>query len=232
MIGAVVFGAILLIITSGLAGAVQSGTVAGRVTDAQGNPLADVRVMSLPWEDAKTDHDGRFVLEKPAQSIRFSKSGYRPVTAASSSERIDIVLEASTQSAWFPPTCAPARLPQFGETMMFTAPIGVRLHTTTDIDYRTVAIRFRGSTLEFGTGAHWTNGLPVVQVFEAMVLVHERDVHTPWGDPAAEYRGVRRDGKHWRAVYSLGQSISYDHADAIAAKYFDSIIDSLCFRWP
>jgi hypothetical protein len=31
-------------------------------------------------------------------------------------------------------------------------------------------------------------------------------------------------------VYIFGESISYDEADAIAAKYFDGIIDSLCFK--
>jgi uncharacterized glyoxalase superfamily protein PhnB len=31
-------------------------------------------------------------------------------------------------------------------------------------------------------------------------------------------------------VYLFGQSIGYDRADAIAAKYFDGIVDSLCFK--
>jgi len=65
----------------------------------------------------------------------------------------------------------------------------------------------------------------------AMMLVQERDVRTPWDDLGAEYRGIRPDGKHRRAVYLCGQSISYDHSDVIAAKYFDGIIDSLCFKW-
>jgi hypothetical protein len=79
---------------------------------------------------------------------------------------------------------------------------------------------------------HWTYGLPGVQVFSAMVRIQERDVHTPWGVPGAEYRGVRANGKFWRAVYLFGQSISYDEAAASAARYFDGIIDSLCFKWP
>ncbi len=43
---------------------------------------------------------------------------------------------------------------------------------------------------------------------------------------------VRANGKFWRAVYLFGQSISYDEAAASAARYFDGIIDSLCFKWP
>jgi hypothetical protein len=33
-------------------------------------------------------------------------------------------------------------------------------------------------------------------------------------------------------VYLFGQSISYDEAAASAARYFDGIIDALCFKWP
>jgi hypothetical protein len=224
---------ILLVgVATALAGAAQPGRVAGRAIDSAGNPLAQVRVISLPWEDTYTDHDGRFVLEKPAQLIRFSKAGYRPITKKARADRLDIVMQPGADSAWTPPACSPKGVRRFGETMMFAAPLGVRLQTTTDVDYRTVRILNRGSTLEFGTGPHWTYGLPVAQVLEAMVLVDERDVRTPWGDPGAEYRGVRADGKHWRAVYLFGQSIGYDGADAIAAKYFDGIIDSLCFKWP
>jgi hypothetical protein len=232
MISAIVIRAILLLSIATELATVSMDRVVGSVTDAEGSALADVRVMSPPSEDGKTDSAGRFVVEHPGQLIRFSRSGYRPVTAAASGGRLDIVLQRSTGSAWSPPPCSPAGPRRFGETIMFSAPPGVRLYATTDVDYRTVAIRFRDTWLEFGTGAHWTYGLPVAQVLQAMALVHERDVDTPWGDPAAEYRGVRKDGKHWRGVYSLGRSISYDHADAIAAKYFDAIIDSLCFKWP
>jgi hypothetical protein len=215
-----------------LGGVPQSAPVAGRVTDAAGTPLPQVRVMSLPWEDARTADDGRYTLEKPARLIRFSKAGYRPVTKPTPADRLDIVLQPTNDPVWAPPACSSNSVRRFGETMMFTAPPGVRLHSTSDVDYRTVAVLSRGSGLEFGTGPHWTYGQPVVQIFDAMMLVQERDVRTPWGDPGAEYRGIRANGKYWRAVYLFGQSISYDDADAIAAEYFDGIIDSLCFKWP
>lgn len=220
----------LIVVTSVLAGTLRPGPVAGTVTDAVGNPLAEVRVMSLPWEETRTDHNGRFALEKPAQLIRFSKPGYGPVTTPTRAARLDIVLQATNESSWAPPACSPRIAHRFGETMLFTAPLGLRLHATSDVDYRTVAVLSRGSALKFGTGPHSTYGLPLAQVLEAMVLVQERDVRTPWGDLGAEYRGVRANGKHWRAVYVFGESISYDQADAIAAKSFDGIIDSLCFN--
>lgn len=222
---------LLLGLIAALAGA-QSRVVTGRVTDAAGNPLPQVRVMSLPWEDAKTDDNGRFTLERPALLIRFSKPGYRSITKPATAGGLTIVLQPGSDAIWAPPTCSLTRARRFGETMLFTAPAGVRLHHATDVDYRTVSVLFRSSALEFGTGPHWTYGLPVAPVLAAMVVTHERDVRTPWGDPGAEYRGVRANGKHWRTVVLFGQSISYDDADAIAARYFDGIIDSLCFKWP
>jgi hypothetical protein len=63
-----------------------------------------------------------------------------------------------------------------------------------------------------------------------MVSVEERDIDTPWGDPAAEYRGLRQDGTHWRDIGIFSETITYDEADALAAQYFDTIMDSLCFK--
>jgi hypothetical protein len=61
------------------------------------------------------------------------------------------------------------------------------------------------------------------------VTVEERDIQTPRQDSAVEYRGTRRDGTRWRTIVIFGESIEYDSADAVAAGYFDAVIDSLCF---
>jgi hypothetical protein len=64
-----------------------------------------------------------------------------------------------------------------------------------------------------------------------MESIRERDVQTPWGDPAAEYRGRRRDGTQWRALLTIGESIQYDKAAPPVASRFDAVIDSLCFKY-
>jgi len=110
--------------------------------------------------------------------------------------------------------------------MLFAPPRGARLHKEADVDYSTVSIRYAGATLVFGTGIYWTYGLPL----QEMITVEERDVQTPRGLLAAEYRGRRADGTRWREVILFGESIKYDRANAKAAAYFDQIIDSLCFR--
>jgi hypothetical protein len=60
--------------------------------------------------------------------------------------------------------------------------------------------------------------------------VEERDIQTPWGVPAAEYRGREENGTYWREVLIPGESIGYDKATSAAAAHFDAIIDSLCFK--
>jgi hypothetical protein len=99
-----------------------------------------------------------------------------------------------------------------------------------DEDYFTISIKRAGVTLIFGSGPLWTTGLPDANRLSEMVAVQERDVLTPWGDPAAEYRGRRAEGSMWREILMFGESIGYDRASAKAAAQFDAVIDSLCFR--
>lgn len=55
----------------------------------------------------------------PARLIRFSKAGYRPVTRPTPANRLDIVLEVTSDAVWSPPACSPSSTRRFGETMMF-----------------------------------------------------------------------------------------------------------------
>jgi hypothetical protein len=102
---------------------------------------------------------------------------------------------------------------------------------STDIDYWVTGIRYRGSALEFGTGPHWGNGLPSAAGLEVLASVEERDVLTPDEHIViAEYRGVRPNGTRWRYLGSLRESIQYDEADPIAAKYFDRGLTRFALR--
>lgn len=218
--------ALLLVTSLGLSG--QTHAITGTVTDPTGKPLAGVRVLSLPWEDTVTNTAGRYSVDKPASLIRFSKTGYRPRTRSSRSPTLDVVLDRGSDE-WSPPICQPARDQRFGGSLKFGVPFGTRLHRRRDADYETVTILYRGSELKFGTGPHWSNGLPVPEVLAAMVLVRERNVRSPWDSVVAEYRGLRATGTHWRFVGTFTQTIDYDQADAIAARYFDTIVDTMCF---
>jgi hypothetical protein len=217
-----IFTAVLLCV------GIAQAQVAGRVVDSAGKPLADVRVFSGLWEDVRTDASGRFHMSRPDLLVRFSKEGYNPTTISTGAITNDIVLK-STTSSWRPPVCSRSAAGRFGERMRFAYANGTRLITGSDIDYRTVSVRFAGATLTFGTGPHWTSGLPSPSVLKEADL-EERDVWTPWGSPAAEYRGRGANGTHWRLILIMSESIGYDGASAAAATRFDAIIDSVCFN--
>ena len=114
--------------------------------------------------------------------------------------------------------------------MRFASLRGVRVREVSDDHYRMVSVQYGGATLVFGTGPNWNYGLPSLATLKAMVEVQERDVETPWGFPAAEYRGRRHDGTQWREILIFGESIEYDEARATVAAHFDAVMDSLCFE--
>jgi hypothetical protein len=181
-------------------------------------------------ETVRTDDSGQFKLSRPASLIRFSKEGHLPLTTATEAITATVVLRPVTGASWNPPACPQPGSVRFGEAMRFASPPRSRLEEQSDVDYRTVSIRYAGAALVFGTGLHWTYGLPSPKTLADMITVEERDVQTPWDSSAAEYRGRRADGTHWREVLIFGESIGYDRANAKAAAYFDQVIDSLCFH--
>jgi hypothetical protein len=212
--------------------AVGQTPLGGRVTDPSGKPLADVRVTSWFSEEVRTDDLGQFKLPRPSELIRFSKEGQQPLTIATESITDPLVLHPATLGAWKPPACPRSGVARFGGLMLFATPQDTRLDKQADVDYRTVSIQYVGAWLVFGTGIHWTYGLPHRKTLTEMIKVDERDVQTPWGSLAAEYRGRRADGSRWREIIMFGESIEYDRASAKAAAYFDQIIDSMCFTDP
>lgn len=221
---------LLFVLVISLCGvAAPQDTITGRVSDLSGRPLDDVRVVSWFGEEVRTDDLGQFKLSRPAELIRFSKDGHQPVTIVIEARMASVILKPATGASWKPPVCSqgPSR---FGDGMLFATPRGARLHKEADVDYSTVSIRYAGATLVFGTGIYWTYGLPFPTTLREMITVEERDVQTPRGLLAAEYRGRRADGTRWREVLIFGESIECDRANAKAAAYFDQIIDSLCFR--
>lgn len=221
----------ILILAAILDPAAQQATVEGRVVDSDGAPIADVRVFSPPWDELRTAADGKFGLQRPAALVRFSKRGYQPLTLVSRSLPSPLVLRRSEFPAWAPGFCATTER-RVGEAMLFALPTDVRSREARDVDYRTVAVQAHGTTLVFGAGPHWSYGLPAASTLEGTIELRERDVLTPSGDIAAEYRGQRANGRYWRNLVQFGESVGYDEATLEAAQYFDAIIDSLCFRPP
>src|SRR5215813_13149326 len=81
---------------------------AGTVTDAAGKPIAGVRVNSWPWQDSRTDATGHYTLTKPNDLVRFSMTGYRPVTRMLSSLNTPVILEPALERPRAVPNCSEA----------------------------------------------------------------------------------------------------------------------------
>jgi hypothetical protein len=216
-----------LLLLTVLWAALYSQQITGRVVTREGLPLLQVRVVSST-DETVTDEKGGFTLPRPSQLVRLSKIGYRPLTRRSADLRGDIVMEAHEATPWSPGICRGSQK-RFGDVMRFALPSAARLETVSDVDYSATSVRHGRAVLTFGSGLHWNDGLPSPRVLAEMVTVEERDIQTPRQDSAVEYRGTRRDGTRWRTIVIFGESIEYDSADAVAAGYFDAVIDSLCF---
>jgi hypothetical protein len=140
-----------------------------------------------------------------------------------------VVLERTRQEPWTPdacPTSSKAGLLEAGGSLAFRLPAGADVERGRDIDYGIAILHYGDHSLIVGDGPHWSTGLPSL---EGVVELTERDVMAPWDVSVGEYRGVRADGSHWRYIGLFGATAEYDGADADAASYFDSVLDSLCW---
>ena len=120
-----------------------------------------------------------------------------------------------------------------GDQMQFTLPSGVRNRKAWDVDYGTNTICRGKSCLRHGWGGTWSFGFPHTYLLEGIEKMRERDVQfLPDKElQGVEYRGAKGDGTLTRFVGVFGETISYSDATQDAARLFDAIIDSLCWRF-
>jgi protocatechuate 3,4-dioxygenase beta subunit len=135
---------LLLVLSVPVAASAQTS---GRVIDPSGMPVPGARVMSLPWEDTRTDADGRFSLARPADVVRFSRDGYQPRTKLTADANGTITLSPTRERGWSPSVCSGSQAHRFGNVMQFTAPARTTLDQVVDDDYRLTQVRYRGTAL-------------------------------------------------------------------------------------
>jgi hypothetical protein len=215
-----------------LAGVAAVGEIRGRVvSDSIG--LADVDVVSMPKGRATTIFNGDFLLMEPGEVIRFSLRGYRPVTKTRDQliANSEVELRKDDEAVWSPPQCFQStRSPVYGYPLQISVPRGVEPQRHIDDDYQTVTIDYKRCRMTLGWGALWSFGIPGnKEYFKDLVRLTERDMGLGGKFVGSEYRGLRSDGTRWRWVGVVGASVTYDHATDAAARYFDAIIDTLCW---
>ncbi len=205
----------------------------------------------LNWTYA--DAEGKFSLPKarfrglnaPAQvPVSFRADGYRPTTRIAESESFalgDVMLDDGATTEWKVALCAaPLGKGQatIGFEMQFTLPANVVPSSYSDSDYSGRIVQFDAGVKTFSlrtmNGALCCSGNPWPDRYLNSTSVTERAWIVRVGErkfDGLDSRGVAKDGTRWRWVGPLlGEQAEYSGANEQAAKFFDSILDSLCIR--
>lgn len=214
----------------------RDSVLVGRVVDAQGRPLAQVQVLSLPWGYAVTGADGTFRVERPYDLVRFSADGYAPRTLRRTAVPAEVIMRPSYEPARVLPRCATDVKNDPRQLGDLRYPLPEDARQVRDDHYAMVNVQYRGDWLEHGHGPYWSTGLPSASVWDALTIVVERDVRVDWdsSSPAtqpdiAEYQGRFANGSLFRFVGTYGETVSYEDASPEAAAHFDRLIDQLCW---
>jgi hypothetical protein len=206
----------------------------GTVTDAAGKPVQGVRVGGGPGEDTRTDASGHYTLAKPRDLVRFSMSGYRPVTRLFNSLATPVMLQVADERPQALPECADAVKKdkrQADMSLRLALPRDGKIKAGVDADSRVVAVGYHVDWMVSGSGARWASGVPEVKLWKQLIKVEERDITVD--DPQvtiADYSGMLQDGSHFRYIGLPGQGISYIDASIDSANFFDGLLESLCWN--
>jgi hypothetical protein len=223
-----VAGILLLLVASAYA------QMRGRVVSSDGTGLQDVLITSEA-DYLKSDPDGGFSISGRGQVIRFSKSGYRPVTRFLTELKTNVRMVQDPMGLWKMSFCSgpPTSSMISGWNMRFQIPRGVQVRKGGDIDYSTNVVCRGNQCMQHGWGPLWSLGMPPfpTEFLAGLKEMTERDIHNFQAPefPGVEYRGLRTDGTYMRWVGFLGESISYDHANKESASLFDALIDTFCW---
>jgi hypothetical protein len=191
----------------------------------------------------------------PEVPVSFRSEGYRPATriAAMQDSVVNVALEDGKASAWTVPLCketlkmvspcgvGPGAKPHaaIGNEMVLrlpcdaAAPIG-----NGDVDYSSQFVSYTHGDktyyLRTMSGPICCSGHPLAAQYLSAQWVSERAwlirLNSRRGD-GLDARGISFDGTRWRWVGPLvGEFAEYVGADSDAAKYFDAILDGVCFQ--
>jgi hypothetical protein len=223
-----------LSLSSSLAQSPMTLPYTGTVTNAAGQPIAGVHIVSSPSEETRTDASGHYTLNKPLDLIRFSLAGYRPVTKLLSSLTGPVIMQPAPER--------PRALAECSEVVkqdkrQVDMPLRVSLPRTAKVkaaiegDSHILAVGYHTDWMFHSSGPQWVYGLPDLKLWKQFIKVEERDI-TVDNKPVTitDYAGLLQDGAHFRFIGMPGQSIAYTDATVDAAAFFDGILETLCWN--
>ena len=226
----------------GLAQAQMSPGVHGVVVSESGKPLSGVTVRTrkrcCPFMEKQTitDESGSFILQPDAVVAHFRADDFRPLSVVvhSGQEDLRIVLEGAEGTTWKIPFCASLKEhgERVGSTFKFLVPEAVATSGHTDVDYRKYFMKYPHTTdtLVLWSGPYASNVDPDGELLENSTSFSERWISAPaTPNIGIDAVGFSKDGKPWRwCGLLITDSGSYIGVSPEAAKYFDTVIDSVC----
>jgi hypothetical protein len=236
---------IVVALLAGLATGEESG-LKGIVTDAQGKPLAGVKVFGSSTnccpaksDQAETNSAGEFHLDHPGGVIRLRKEGFAPQSFVVRPDAADahIVLREADNNLTIP-QCKKSRR---GYTRVGFQHIGFDLpkHGVQvrggkwDVDYVRYVIRLneKASSLELWFGPYAISSQPDDKQFiDSLDFAQREATITGVGSAGMESSGHFANGNSWRRLVFMGAGgATYRDSPPQEAVVYDQIIESACF---
>jgi hypothetical protein len=218
----------------------------GTVVSDDGAPLSGVQVSYL-GNVSQTDQSGFYRLGLPeiplsSARIQFRLSGYLITTkiiSLSAMSQLDVVMHRGTDP-WTPKLCksVPDRSNRIGWRMKVAIPEGIAVKYDSDVDNSTYKIRYKSAngeeTMLMGIGPLWGSVMPPIDRLLPSTTIQEREITWKIWKTAkkggTDYHMRDQEGRMWRETGYIGESISYWEVSEEAAKFFDSIIDDMCWE--
>jgi hypothetical protein len=208
--------------------------MSGIVVDAQGTPIPDVWV----WHHGdrsgvKTANDGHFEFRTNAPVVVFRKPGLSSV-AVRTANRTDFKI--AMQPAQPMRMCRSGdhcfSISGFGGRLCVPAVSGVKATKQgNDIDYGARAYVIETAHgkkgIRHGAGPMWTLGAPSDDRVWGSSEYSEITYETG-GAYVVDARGKMRDGKVWRYVGTVGESLEYRGVEPGDAVRLDEVLDGVC----
>jgi len=211
-------------------------SLTGTVEDEAGKPIQDVWIgHSNVRTGDTTDATGHFSLATQAPAIVFRKAGFdSKYVRLTADGALTVLLRRSRLG--FPECAASDVCTYLGRNGQFCVPNikGISISgNNADIDYQTRVFSFKSgqqtTALQHGAGPMWSFGIPLDREVWGSTQYSEKnyDYH---GILIVDAQGAKADGKSWRFLGMVGETLSYVDIIPEDKQRLDQLLDGVCAR--